>query len=92
MYSKTCLRGHSHIDTTKVLKTIGILMKIESIAEFCNTFDLHLAIFGLENQFLVSFSVAAEDKFYCIYFSSYIDIVLLFLFSQCDPPGNLGSG
>ena len=32
-------------------------MKVESIAEcsfgaFCNTFDLHLAIIGLENQFL----------------------------------------
>ena len=30
----------------------GSLMKVESIAE-CNTFDLHLAIIGLENQFLV---------------------------------------
>ena len=45
-YSKTCLSGHSKIDKTKVLKTIGSLMKVESIAEcspkaFCNTFDLH---------------------------------------------------
>ena len=36
----------------------GSLMKEESIAEcslgaFCNTFDLHLAIIVLENQFLV---------------------------------------
>ena len=35
-------------------------MKVESIAEcsfgaFCNTFDLHLAIIGLENQFSVFF-------------------------------------
>ena len=35
-------------------------MKVESIAEcslgaFCNTFDLHYAIIGLENQFLVFF-------------------------------------
>ena len=35
-------------------------MKVESIAEcskraFCNTFDLHEAIIGLENQFLVFF-------------------------------------
>ena len=35
-------------------------MKIESIAEcslgaFCNTFDLHYAIIGLENQFLIFF-------------------------------------
>ena len=40
------LRGHSIIDKTKVLKTNGSLMKVESIAEcslgaFCNTFDLH---------------------------------------------------
>ena len=51
------LSGHSKIDKTKVLKTNGSLMKVESIAEcskraFCNTFDLHLAIIGLENQFL----------------------------------------
>ena len=37
---------HSKIDKTKVLKTNGSLMKVESIAEcspgiFCNTFDLH---------------------------------------------------
>ena len=36
------------------------LMKVKSIAEcstgaFCNTFDLHLAIIGIENQFLVFF-------------------------------------
>ena len=39
------------------------LMKVESIAEcsnaplgaFCNTFNLHEAIIGLENQFLVFF-------------------------------------
>ena len=35
-------------------------MKVKSIAEcsfgaFCNTFDRHLAIFGLENQFLIFF-------------------------------------
>ena len=35
-------------------------MKVESIAEwslgaFCNTVDLHLAVIGLENQFLVFF-------------------------------------
>ena len=39
------LRGHSKIDTTKILMTNGDLMKVESIAEcsgaFCNTFELH---------------------------------------------------
>ena len=42
----------------------GSLMKVESIAEcslraFCNTFDLHEAIVGFENKFLVFFGVAA---------------------------------
>ena len=50
---KPVLSDHSKIDKTKILKTYGSLMKVESIAEcsFCNTFDLHLAIIGLENQF-----------------------------------------
>ena len=43
---KPVLSGHTKIDKTKVLKTNGSLMKVESIAEcslgaFCNTFDLH---------------------------------------------------
>ena len=57
---KPVLRGHSKIDETKVLKTDGSLMKVESIAEcplgaFCNTFDLHYAIIGLENQYIAFF-------------------------------------
>ena len=40
------LSDHSKTDKTKVLKTNGSLMKVESIAEcslgaFCNTFYLH---------------------------------------------------
>ena len=43
---KLVLSSHSKIDKTKVLKTDGCLMQVESIAEcslgaFCNTFDLH---------------------------------------------------
>ena len=43
---KPVLSHHSNIDKTKVLKTNGSLMKVESIAEcslgaFCNTFVLH---------------------------------------------------
>ena len=43
---KTVSSSHSKLDKTKVLKTNGSLMKVESIAEcslgaFCNTFDLH---------------------------------------------------
>ena len=57
---KPVLSGHSKIDKIKVLKSNDRLMKVESIAEcslgaFCNTFDLHEGIFGLENQLLVSF-------------------------------------
>ena len=56
IYSKTCLKQSLKINKTKVFKTNGSLMKVESIAEcslgaFCNTFDLHKAINGLENQF-----------------------------------------
>ena len=46
MYSKPCLKRPLKIDKTKVLKTNGSFVKVESIAEcslgaFCNTFDLH---------------------------------------------------
>ena len=41
IYSKTCVKRSLEIDKTKVLMTNGSLMKIESIAECCNTFDLH---------------------------------------------------
>ena len=51
---KPVLSGHSTIDKTKVLKAGGSLLQVDSIAEcstgaFCNTFDLHYAIIGLEN-------------------------------------------
>ena len=50
------------MDETMVLKTDGSLMQVKSIAEcskgaFRNTFNLHYAIIGLENQFLVFFRV-----------------------------------
>ena len=35
---------------------------------FCNTFDLHKAIVGLENQFLVVLRMAVLHMFYCISF------------------------
>ena len=43
---KPVISGCSKIDKTKVLKTNGSLMKVETIAEcslgaFCNTFDMH---------------------------------------------------
>ena len=45
-------------------------MKVKSIAEctplgaFCNTFDLHLAIIGLEKPILGLFESAILDRFY----------------------------
>ena len=45
--------------------TNGSLMKVESIAKCSlNTFDLHKAIIGLENQFWF-LGVAVLDKSYC---------------------------
>ena len=45
-YSESCLKWPLKKDKTKVLKTGGSLVQVESIAEcstgaFCNTFDLH---------------------------------------------------
>ena len=56
VYSKSCLKQPLKNRKNKGLKTNGSLMKVESVAEcslgaFCNTFDLHKAIIGLENQF-----------------------------------------
>ena len=44
------------IDITKILMTNGNLMKLKvlqnaPLGAFCNTFDLHQAIIGIENQF-----------------------------------------
>ena len=33
---------------------------------FCNTFDLHYAILGLETNLLVFLRVAVLDRFYCM--------------------------
>ena len=59
---KPVLSDHLKIDKTKVSTTDGSLMQVKSIAEcskraFCNTFNLHLVIIGLENQFLVFFLI-----------------------------------
>ena len=42
LHSKTCLkRPLKNIVKTKILMTIGSLMKVKSIGTFCNTFELH---------------------------------------------------
>ena len=73
VYSKTCVKWPLKIDKTKILMTNGSLMKVKSVAEcspyfgaFCNSFDLHSAIIGLENQFLLFLRVAVLHRFYCI--------------------------
>ena len=65
---KPVLSSHSIIDKTKVLKTDGSLMQVESIAEcflkaFCNTFDLDNVIIGPENQYLVFFEWPLKTGF-----------------------------
>ena len=66
IYSKTCLKRSLKNRQNKGLMANGSLMKVEIIAEFPNTFDLHQAIIGLENQFSVFLRVAFLDRFYCI--------------------------
>ena len=56
------------MDKTKVLKTYGSLMQVESIAEcslgaFCNILDLYLAIISLEDQFLSFFEWPLKTGF-----------------------------
>ena len=52
---KIVLSGHLKIDKTKVLMEKSSLMKVKSIAECCNTFDLHYAIISIQHQFWCSF-------------------------------------
>ena len=68
---KPVLSGHSKIDKTHILMTNGSLMKIEGLQNaphgaFCITFDLHIAIICLEDQFFVFLREAVLDRFYCI--------------------------
>ena len=69
IYCKTCVKLPLKNRNNKALNENGSLMKVESIAEcfgaFCNTFDLHLVIIGLENQFSVILRVAILYRFYC---------------------------
>ena len=63
-YSNFCLkRPLKNIDKTTVSKKNGSLMKVKSIAECCNTFDLHYAIIGLENQFWSTFEWPLKTGF-----------------------------
>ena len=66
--------------------TNGSLLKVESIAEcslgaFCNTFDLHYAIIGLENQFRSFFEWLLKTGFTvpCSTQAPFIDLIILSL-------------
>ena len=60
---KTVQNGHSNTYKTKILTTIGSLMKAESITGLCcNTFDLHYAIIGLETNL----GLFESGRFTCI--------------------------
>ena len=57
-------------------------MKVKSIAEcslgvFCNTFDLHLAIIDLDNQFLVFF-LSGHLRQVLLYIKNYFEIISIF--------------
>ena len=66
---KPVLSSHSKIDKTKALKTGVSLVQIKSIEEcsFCNTFDLHLAIFHLKTLFW-GLLMTSHDR-YTVYYS-----------------------
>ena len=67
-------------------------MQNAPLVAFCNTFDLHLAIFGIENQFYVILIVAVLHKCYC---SDCLKIKLINMALQCVPGGHclvLGEG
>ena len=71
LYTKTCVKRPLKKDKIKVLMTNGILMKVESmqnapLGAFCNTFDLHKAIIGLENLFSVILRVTLLHRLYCL--------------------------
>ena len=61
-------------------------MQNAPLGAFCNTFDLHLAIIGLENQFAVFLRVAVLHRFYCVTsdLKGLFSIVFLFLYEIYD--------
>ena len=65
---KHVLNVHSQIDKTKILMTNGSLMKVKvlqiaPLGAFCNTYDMHKTIIGLEKQILVFLRVAVLHWF-----------------------------
>ena len=53
------------------------------IGAFCNTFDLHYSIIGLEKQYLVFLRVAVLDRFYCTTYPSIVPVSETVVKVQC---------
>ena len=82
---KPVLNGHSKIDKPKMLMTNGSLMKVESIAECCNTFDLHCAITVLKTDFGLLFEWPLKTDFTVFYTQSEISFRYKHSFSDQLP-------
>ena len=55
----------------------SIVLQNAPFEAFCNTFDLHQAIIGLEKPFLVFLRVAVLHRFYCNYVLIFLQIVTI---------------
>ena len=60
---KPVLSGHSKKDKTKVLMANGSLRNVKSIAECCNTFDIHKAIIVWKTNFWSFFEWPLQTGF-----------------------------
>ena len=84
---KPVLSSYLKIEKTKVLKTGGRLMQVESIADaprgaFCNTFDLH----GLKNNFWSSFEWPLKTGFTVIMCCF---LKILFIYANTEDPNEM---
>ena len=65
-YSKTCVKRPLNNRPNKALNDKLKLNEGQKYCRaFCHTLDLHPAIFGLKNQFVVVLRVAVLHRFYC---------------------------
>ena len=80
---KPVLSGHSKIDKKPpILMTNDSLMKYYRMLPFCNAFDLHQVIIGLENQVLIFLS--GPLRLFLLYFFIFGRKMQLIVFS-CVP-------
>ena len=77
---KPVLNVLSPKDGKLIFKTNYHLTQVKSIAEFCDTFDLHLAVTCQKEVFFVYFWVAVSHRFYCTH---HIIWAMTWDFQQC---------